>query len=98
MTAPAPTLESVDERTASIRGAIARITLSAEKYAEISRKNLGDPAQAAETSNAQNDLALAAKKLLLEVQGPLGGMFELIGAVRDAHPCHPNLMLMHLCR
>lgn len=81
MAAPPATPESVARRTASIQDAIARVSSSAEKYAEISEKNIGDPSKAAETATVQNGLALDIRKLLREVQGPMGTMMELVGAL-----------------
>ncbi|KAF9636977.1 putative o-methyltransferase protein [Lasiodiplodia theobromae] len=78
MSAPPATLESLATRTASIQDAIARVGTAAESYAEISRKSLGGDSSVAETTAAQNALVLEAKKLLIQAQGPLGSLFDLI--------------------
>ncbi|KAL0257106.1 hypothetical protein SLS55_007916 [Diplodia seriata] len=69
-TAPPTTPDSI----ASIQDAISRVTSATESYADISRRS----SSAAETTAAQHALALEAKKLLLEAQGPMGSMLELI--------------------
>lgn len=97
MAAPPATPESVARRTASIQDAIARVSSSAEKYAEISEKNIGDPSKAAETATVQNGLALDIRKLLCEVQGPMGTMMELVGAVSGGRtPLLSQTLYQHL--
>lgn len=81
MSAPPATPESLATRTASIQDAISRVSTAAESYAEISRKSLGGDSSVAETTAAQNALVLEAKKLLIEAQGPLGSLFDLIQSV-----------------
>ncbi|OJD36264.1 o-methyltransferase protein [Diplodia corticola] len=78
MSAPPATAESVAARAASVQGAIARVSSAAESYADISRSAIGSPSSAAETTAAQHALALEAKKLLLQVQGPIGGIMDLV--------------------
>lgn len=88
MATPGPlTPESLAQRTASISDAIARVSSAATAYAETSKKKLGaDDAANSNSSKtteaaAQGALEVEAKKLLAEVQGPAGAMYDLLGSV-----------------
>lgn len=75
------TPESVAKRAASIKDAVTRVSTAAEAYADISTKALASSGSAADTASSQAELVSEIKKLLVEVQGPFGAMFDLFGSL-----------------
>ncbi|KAK2602558.1 hypothetical protein N8I77_009076 [Diaporthe amygdali] len=81
MLPPPATPEAVAKRNASVRDAVARVGTAAEAYADASTKALASSVSAADTSSSQAELVGEIKKLLAEVQGPFGAMFDLFGSL-----------------
>lgn len=81
MAGPPATPESVAKRAASIKDAVTRVGTAAEAYADISTRALADSGLAADTTSSQAELVGKIKKLLAEVQGPFGAMFDLFGSL-----------------
>lgn len=81
MAGPPATPESVAKRVASIKDAVARVSTAADAYADISTKALDTSNPAADTTSSQAELVSEIKKLLVEVQGPFGAMFDLFGSL-----------------
>lgn len=73
--------EAVAERTASIREIVTRVASAAEAYADISTKALANSSLAADTTSSQAELVSEIKRLLAQVQGPFGAMFDLFGSL-----------------
>ncbi|ROW08839.1 hypothetical protein VMCG_02694 [Cytospora schulzeri] len=86
-TAAPITPDSLAQRTASINDAIARVSSAANAYAETSKERLEEGANSSSSSKAtheaaaQESLAVEVRKLLAEVQGPAGVMFDLLGSL-----------------
>ncbi|KAI3391689.1 hypothetical protein diail_6934 [Diaporthe ilicicola] len=76
------TPETVAKRVASIRDAVTRVGAAAEAYADVSTNALASSGSAADTISCQTELVSEVKKLLTEVQGPFGAMFDLFGSLR----------------
>lgn len=75
------TPESVAKRTASIQEAVTRVSTAAEAYGHVSTRALAGSGSAADTTSSQAELVSEIKKLLVEVQGPFGAMFDLFGSL-----------------
>jgi hypothetical protein len=75
------TPETFAKRIGSIQDAVTRVSTAAEAYADISTKTAAGSGSAADTASSQAKLVGEVKKLLAEVQGPFGFMFDLIGSL-----------------
>lgn len=75
------TPEAVAKRAVSIKDAITRVGTAAEAYADISTRALANSGLAADATSSQAGLVGEIKKLLAEVQGPFGAMFDLFGSL-----------------
>lgn len=75
------TPEAVAKRNASIKDAVTRVSTAAEAYADVSTRAAASSGSAVDTTSSQAELVSEVKKLLAEVQGPFGAMFDLFGSL-----------------
>ena len=75
------TPEAVAKRVTSIQDAVTRVSTAAEAYAKIATEAPATGGSAADTTSSQGELVSEIKKLLVEVQGPFGAMFDLFASL-----------------
>lgn len=75
------TPEGVARRLASIRDAVTSVSTAAEVYADTSTSALASSGSTAGAASSQAQLVSEIKKLLAEVQGPFGAMFDLFSSM-----------------
>lgn len=71
--------EAIAKRVTSIQDAVTRVSTAASAYADVSTKAAATAA--ADTTTSQAHLISEIKKLLAEVQGPFGAMFDLFASL-----------------